>query len=89
MEGAMRELARGDANESQAPRGCRRHLTAGAPRGDRGTEQQQVAYEHASYLFWPESRAARADVSSFFLPLEVIHCGEIYLWSGGQHYQPA
>lgn len=67
MEGAMRELARGDANESQAPRGCRRHLTAGAPPGG-GTEQQQVAIAHASYLFWPESRAARADVSSFFPP---------------------
>lgn len=67
----MRELARGDANESQAPRGCRRHLTAGAPPGGRGrgeTEQQQVAIAHASYLFWPESRAARADVSIFFPP---------------------
>lgn len=71
MEGAMRELARGDANESQAPRGCRRHLTAGAPPGGGWggeTEQQQVAIAHASYLFWPESREARADVSSFFLP---------------------
>lgn len=50
MEGAMRELARGDANESQAPRGCRHHLTAGAPLGGGGGEAA-AGGNRARFLF--------------------------------------
>lgn len=80
----MRELARGDANESQAPRGCRRHLTAGAPPGG-GEGGSSSRWQSRTLPIYFGLRVVRLELMFpvFFLPLEVIHCGEIYLWRGG------